>query len=208
MNGFVNGINPMSHMNTGGPALDHQQSGYMRNLAGTSHSDQTDMRMTQVNANGMTPTTGMARPMAQGPMPSLLSHQQAMLMRQQQGQRPTQQPPLTAPTDGGPPYKVPLHPLFTRVQQLEPGQPFPSIEAADQRRVKQWMERDLAYEAELAVARRGKRVEQGQIQQDVLMREDWLGGVDRASPGRLKIKFEETKGKRGLHRKGINMWVV
>lgn len=144
--------------------------------------------------------------MPQGSISSLLPQQQAMMMRQQQAQRPPQQPPLTAPTDGGPPYKVPIHPIFTRIQPLEPGQPFPTINAQDQSRVKQWMERDLAYESELAIARRGKRAEQGQIQQDVLMREDWLGGVDRVGPGRLKIRYD-VKGKHGLHRKEVKMYV-
>jgi hypothetical protein len=161
-------------MNTGGSA-PAQQTGYMRSQTfGPSHiGDPFDPRL----GLATTPSSGPSissknRSMPQGSISSLLPQQQAMMMRQQQAQRPPQQPPLTAPTDGGPPYKVPIHPIFTRIQPLEPGQPFPTINAQDQSRVKQWMERDLAYESELAIARRGKRAEQGQIQQDVLMRED------------------------------------
>ena len=145
------------------------------------------------------------------PPPGTQAYQQAMLLRQQQAARQAGPPPLTAPTDGGPPFSVPLYPFFTRATPMEPGVEFPTISAQDQQRVKSWMERDVAFEKELMGVKRQRKYELGAIAQDVVTREDWLGGPDERPPPRMRIRMESdrsrehARGKRGGERKEIKL---
>ncbi|KAM0793241.1 hypothetical protein ACM66B_000705 [Microbotryomycetes sp. NB124-2] len=119
--------------------------------------------------------------------------------------------PITAPTDGGPPYRVPLHPVYTRMTYTEPGELFPSLSSAEQLRVKAWMDRDLAYEQALVASRMATRQEQMTLLQDWIKREDWLGQPDQPVPPRFSIRFqadrmkEQAKGKRGGIRQPLKL---
>ncbi|KAK4054899.1 SWI/SNF chromatin-remodeling complex subunit [Microbotryomycetes sp. JL201] len=185
--------------------------------------------------------SSFANPFASMPAPApvpanaALAQQQQQLQHQQQQQMPTmrsrtsasapsQHPslplpgmrggpprPITAPTDGGPPYKVPLHPIYTRMSYTEPGETFPSLSAADQLRVKAWMDRDHEYEQALFASRKASRKELMTMHQDWIRREDWLGLPDQPAPPRFAIRFpadrikEQAKGKRGNSRQTIKL---
>ncbi|GAA5823629.1 hypothetical protein JCM3770_000703 [Rhodotorula araucariae] len=158
----------------------------------------------------------------QGPMNV---HQQALLMRSQQVARPPPvastsgtaaavaplpPPPSVLPHDGGPAYKVPVHRSFTRVRETEPGEEFPSIPSAkDQEHLKAWIDRDVAYEAELGQARHAMRVEVNAMHEERMKEQDWLGYPAAPVGFRLRTKvvkqMEEAKGKRGALRKPVPM---
>lgn len=97
---------------------------------------------------------------------------------------------------------------------MDPGVEFPSIAPEDQQRVKSWMERDVAYEKELLGMKRQRKYELSALAQDVMTREDWLGGPDERPPPRMRIRMdadrsrENARGKRGSERKEIKMWVL
>ncbi|GEM06380.1 SWI/SNF-related matrix-associated actin-dependent regulatorof chromatin subfamily B member 1 [Rhodotorula toruloides] len=115
------------------------------------------------------------------------------------------------PHDGGPPFKVAPHRTFTRVRETDPGEPFPSIAPDDQRRVKNWIERDVVYEEELVAAKQGFRRDMGGFMEDVVREQDWLGPVmdPHVSRGQFRLRFDEDKakeeanGKRGQLRRPI-----
>lgn len=125
-------------------------------------------------------------------------------------QRPPAPPPtLTEPTDGGPPFKVPLHNFFTRQTPLAPGVPFPSIDPADQVRVKGWMERDKEYEASLMSARGDSRVRMRELGEEMWKRGDWLGEKGPTTHTKVKMEPERARdrerGKRGPNRKELKL---
>lgn len=125
---------------------------------------------------------------------------------------PAQQTSINAPTDGGPPYAVPIYPLFTRINALEPGVPFPAMDADEQQRVKQWMDRDLGYERELLAVKKGRKAETQDVSDEVARRQDWLGGEGRPT-SRVRVRMEDDRrkeratGKRGKNRSEIKLWV-
>ncbi|GAA5869745.1 hypothetical protein JCM1840_000577 [Sporobolomyces johnsonii] len=143
-------------------------------------------------------------------------HQQALLLRSQQGARQGAAPPVHAsssssvlPPDGGPPPKVPVRSIYTRVIPTEPGDTFPSISPDDQSRVKAWIERDLEYEQELLAARKGKKAEVVALGEELMTGQDWLGV--QGQPGNFRIRFDDDKDreqamkKRGVLRKPIKL---
>lgn len=197
-------------------SLDEQHAAYMRHaaqmqqLAQAQQQQQQRPPMPASALSGSMASQGLNSPM-QPPQPGTAAYQQAVLMRQQQAARQAGPPPLTAPTDGGPPFAAPLYPFFTRATPMEPGAEFPSISAKDQQRVKSWMQRDVGYEKELMGNKRQRKYELGAIAQDVMTREDWLGGPDERPPPRMRIRMdadrsrELARGKRGGERKEIKM---
>ncbi|SCV68409.1 BQ2448_530 [Microbotryum intermedium] len=128
--------------------------------------------------------------------------------------------PRTEPDDGGPSYKVPMYALFTRIAALEPGVEFPAIaDERDQKRVEQWMQRDLDYERANLDKKRMRTREVQSLLDEASVRQDWLGprlanegsGVKPTPSNRLRIKTEQERerdrrsGKRGPHRKEVKM---
>lgn len=118
-------------------------------------------------------------------------------------------PTLTEPTDGGPPFNVPLHNLFTRQTPLAPGVPFPAIDSADQVRVKGWMDRDKEYEASFMSAKRSAKTRLEKLGDELFRSGDWLG--EDGPKARTKVKMEperardREKGKRGPNRKELKL---
>lgn len=202
------------------PSLDEQQAAFIRQAAQGQGAPNL-AHLAQQQGRPQAPPSGFNGSMAgqggngttsQPPLNAATAQQQALLLRQQQAARQASGSlPLSAPTDGGPPFAVPVYPLFTRVTPMEPGVDFPSIEPADQQRVKSWMERDLAYEKELLEAKRTRKMETNSIAQEVFTRQDWLGAPDERPPARMRIRMvadrsrEHSKGKRGAERKEIRM---
>lgn len=200
-----------------GMSLDEQQAAFVRQAAQAQGAPPIPQLAPQPRPalppaafnSSMAPQGGSSSHAQQPPINPAAAHHQALLMRQQQAAR--QAAPITAPSDGGPPFAVPIHPLFTRMVPLEPGVDFPAIEPTDQQRVKSWMERDLAYEQELVTIKRTRKMELNAMAQDVFTREDWLGAPDERPPPRMRIRMEADRsrengrGKRGAERKEIKM---
>lgn len=201
-------------------SLDEQQAAFIRQAAQAQGAPNLPHLAQQPPRPQVPPSAfnGSMAPQAgngvipQPPHSAATAQQQALLLRQQQAARQASgSTPLSAPTDGGPPFAVPVYPLFTRITPMEPGVEFPFLEPADQQRVKSWMERDLAYEKELLAAKRTRKTELNGIAQEVFTREDWLGGPDERPPARMRIRMEadrsreHSKGKRGAERKEIRM---
>lgn len=95
--------------------------------------------------------------------------------------------------DGAPPHKIPVRSGYARVAPTEPGDPFPSISPRDQARVKNWIERDVDFERELADARQRKRTEINAFAEDVVTGQDWLGPP--GPPGQFKIRWDDDKDR-------------
>lgn len=121
---------------------------------------------------------------------------------------------ITQPSDGGPPYVVPLYNIYTRSSLLPPGVTFPSIELRDQSKVKQWMDTDKYYEKELNTTKRKVKSDIVSIGNSLYKQEDWLGAPDAGSRARMKIMNEndrlkeKSKGKRGNARSIIKLLVI
>lgn len=123
----------------------------------------------------------------------------------------SQVPPVyAAPHDGGPPFKVPVNMSYSRLSQIPSGQPFPSIASVDQVRVKQWMDRDSAFEREATVIRSKRRQEVAELADEAAHRQDWLGGD--GPRGRFKVRSDAERskdmqrGKRGPVRRELKVF--
>ncbi|GAA5949625.1 hypothetical protein JCM3765_002729 [Sporobolomyces pararoseus] len=112
-------------------------------------------------------------------------------------------------SEDAPPHKVPVRSSFSRITPTEPGDPFPSISAEDQVRVKNWIDRDLAFEQALSEARQRKRAEIIGIAEEIVTGQDWLGPP--APPEQLRIRWDDEKDReqasktRGPLRKPIKL---
>lgn len=132
--------------------------------------------------------------------------------------RPTGPPP--APViergeleKGAPEWKVPLRKSTTVIRDTEPGEEFPSISEKDQRRIKQWMERDAEYEDEVVAANYDLRVSMQTLFHQAAREQDWLGYLtDPQQRGPPRFQFpadrraEQTRGTRGPHRKPVPLY--
>lgn len=122
---------------------------------------------------------------------------------------PNPNPPAAVhgPVDGGPPYKVPIWPLFSRTSYIEPGLPFPSIAPRDQAKVKHWMEVDLAYERDLRAVEKARAGEVQALGEELSRAQDWMGAEGPRARFGLRLEKdrikERDKGKRGAARKEL-----
>ena len=162
--------------------------------------------------------------------------QQALLQRSQHALRPfsaaappsaVPPPPPRRPTGpppapviergklekGAPEWKVPLRKSTTVIRETEPGEEFPSISEKDQRRIKQWMERDAAYEDEVIAANYDLRVSMQTLFHQAAREQDWLGyPTDPQHRGPPRIQFpadrraEQARGTRGPYRKPVPLY--
>ncbi|KAG0664242.1 SWI/SNF chromatin-remodeling complex subunit [Rhodotorula mucilaginosa] len=159
--------------------------------------------------------------------------QQALLQRSQHALRPfsaaappsaVPPPPPRRPTGpppapviergelekGAPEWKVPLRKSTTVIRETETGEEFPSVSEKDQRRIKQWMERDAAYEDEVIAANYDLRVSMQTLFHQAAREQDWLGyPTDPQHRGPPRIQFpadrraEQARGTRGPYRKPV-----
>ncbi|KAK4058040.1 SWI/SNF chromatin-remodeling complex subunit [Microbotryomycetes sp. JL221] len=230
MNGYNNSVNGAQHpmhasqVDTRLPAYARQNSLGM-NAVNSGLPQQYMSSPAQAFANVTAPSNAMAQQQQQQLM-GMRSKQSSSQPHQPhvQQQQPTAHPqppphphrqgpprPITEPADGGPPYKVPVHPIFTRMSYMEPGEQFPSLTPAEQLKVKGWMERDSQYEQDLFASRKAQRQELMMLHQDWIKREDWLGMPDQPPPPKFALRFptdrqrEQAKGKRGNIRQQLKL---
>ena len=236
---FANGVAPNGHMNALGQPHAPMIGQGLPSVAGTNGQGarrtsghgpdeqqlayQYQQQQARQSAPHANPFAGTALARNGGPsMPggaAALQQQQALL-RQQAAGAPAPRPPhtpnsggsisLAAPTDGGPPFNVPLLGMFTRTSQLAPGAPFPAITKEDQVRVKAWMAKDTTYEKDIMAVKRARKGEFQEIAEDVMRSQDWLG-AESGGRTRLKIKMdadrtkERERGKRGNNRREVKL---
>ncbi|KAK4700649.1 SWI/SNF-related matrix-associated actin-dependent regulator of chromatin subfamily B member 1, partial [Phenoliferia sp. Uapishka_3] len=199
--------------------LAYQQAQLLRQTSATLQFPYGAASTSALPTSGALPSRGQTGPAP--PLPSAI--QQAALLRAtglppHSSVTPTPvplptsnsspNPSLSAPTDGGPPFNVPLLGMFTKPSPLGPGVPFPSISKEDQVKVKAWMAKDTAYEKEIMAVKRARKGEFQEMAEDVMRSQDWLG-EESSSRNRLKIRMESDRtkemqrGKRGANRKEV-----
>ncbi|GAA5857171.1 hypothetical protein JCM8547_009352 [Rhodosporidiobolus lusitaniae] len=150
------------------------------------------------------------------------AHQQALLLRHQQAGRggsfsgPAGSSSFSSSStfhveDGAPPHKYPVHRAYTRLTDTEPGEPFPSLSPAEQARVQGWIERDIQYEGEVGAAKKDRLQMAGEMLEELVMEQDWLGPLEPQPKGKFRLRWpqektaEELKGKRGPLRTPVPM---
>ncbi|GAA5980031.1 hypothetical protein JCM10908_001505 [Rhodotorula pacifica] len=210
---------------TGSPHIQNQA------LAGqyTAAPESSGTRRPSIPTYGATTANNLPGPNMPGAMQGMQltqMQQQALLQRSQQQhlagapvapvppRRPTGPPPAAVinrnELQDGPEWKVPLRKSTTVIRETEPGEEFPAISDKDQQRLKQWMERDAAYEDEVIAANYDLRVSMQTLFNQAAREQDWLGyPTDPQQRGPPRIQFpsdrraEQARGVRGQYRKPV-----